>query len=100
LTHTVNFYHDKPLAAGVTGACMAGALSAIITHPVDTAKTKIQADMAGTQYPSAISAMKQMWKEKGMFRGALPRTMRICGAFFICMSLRDVATDYKTRHYV
>jgi hypothetical protein len=99
LTRDVVFFHDKPLAAGVTGACLAGALSAIITHPVDTAKTKIQADIAGTQYPSAISALKQMWKKKGMFKGALPRTVRICGAFFVCMSLRDVATDYKTRHY-
>ena len=100
LTHTLSFYHDKPLAAGITGACVAGALSAIITHPVDTAKTKIQADMTGTQYSSASSTIKQMWKEKEMFRGVLPRTMRICGAFFICMSLRDMATDYKTRHYI
>lgn len=99
LTGDVDFFHDKPLVAGVTGSCLAGALAAIITHPVDTAKTKIQADLAGTQYPSAISALKQVWKQKDMFRGALPRTVRICGASFVCMTLQDAATEHKTRHH-
>ena len=32
-----------------------------------------------------------------LYRGMLPRTVRLCGAFFVCLMVRDAAIEYKTQ---
>ena len=90
---------DRPFMAGVVGACLAGTTAAILTHPVDTAKTCVQSDMQGTVWPNARAAMPKLVAEGGipsLFKGMVPRTFRLCGAFFVCMTLQDMAIGYKT----
>ena len=99
LNQNVAAFKDKPFAAGLTGACVAGTLAAMATHPVDTAKTVMQADMHGSVYPSARAALPKLMAEGGipsLYKGGMARTVRLCGALFVCMSIRDLAIDYKT----
>jgi len=99
LSQQVDYFKDKPFAAGVTGACFAGTLAALLTHPVDTAKTCIQADLTGVKWTSARQALPLLIKEGGIrscYKGGAARTLRLCGAFFIVMNLREYAIDFKT----
>jgi solute carrier family 25 (mitochondrial 2-oxodicarboxylate transporter), member 21 len=71
----------------------------MVTHPIDTAKTCYQSDMAGVTYSSARAALSKLVAEGGvraLYRGGAARTTRVCGAFFVCMTIRDYAIDYKT----
>uniref|UniRef100_A0A7S2AAG0 Mitochondrial carrier protein n=1 Tax=Trieres chinensis TaxID=1514140 RepID=A0A7S2AAG0_TRICV len=90
---------DRPLAAGIVGACVAGTTAAVLTHPVDTAKTCVQSDMGGGSWGSATSAIPKLVRTGGiasLYRGIIPRTVRLCGAFFVCMMIREGAIEYKT----
>lgn len=92
-------FKDKQFAAGLCGACIAGTVAAMATHPIDTAKTCMQSDMAGVTYSSARAALPKLVAEGGvraLYRGGAARTARVCGAFFVCMTIRDYAIDYKT----
>ena len=92
-------FKDRQFAAGLCGACIAGTAAAMVTHPIDTAKTCMQSDMAGTTYSSACAALPKLYKDGGVrafYRGGAARTVRVCGAFFVCMTIRDYAVDYKT----
>lgn len=92
---------DRPLAASILGACTAGTLAAITTHPVDTAKTCLQSDIQGVKWKSTFGSMRVLVREGGignLYRGMVPRTFRLCGAFFVCLMVRDVAVEVKTRH--
>lgn len=95
------YLSDRPLMASILGACTAGTLAAITTHPIDTAKTCIQSDMQGTTWKSTMGTMQTLLQEGGiasLYRGMLPRTVRLCGAFFVCLMVRDAAIEIKTRH--
>lgn len=93
------FKHNH-LTSGIAGACGAGILSALITHPVDTVKTVLQADIGATQWKTSADVVPALFNSSGgianFFKGVVPRTVRICGAFFICSSLREFAIDVKT----
>jgi hypothetical protein len=89
------------LAASILGACAAGTLAAVTTHPIDTAKTCLQSDMDGVKYKSTFGTMKQLVQSGGigsLYRGMMPRTVRLCGAFFVCLMVRDAAIEWKTQH--
>ena len=93
-----SLFHERPLMASIIGACIAGTTAAIITHPIDTAKTCIQSDMKGETWPSAIVAIQKLVHEGGiasLYRGMVPRTVRLCGAFFVCLMVRDAAIELK-----
>lgn len=99
LSGSADFFKNNPLVAKITGASIAGTAAALITHPVDTAKTVIQADIGAKEYPNARTALIRLFREQGiesLYRGAIPRTVRICGAFFVCTTIQDFAIDYKT----
>ena len=99
LASKVSFFDDKPFAAALTGACFAGVSAGLLTHPFDTAKTCMQADMKGEEFQSARQALPKLIRERGftsLFRGGAARALRNCGAFYTCMSLREYAIDYKT----
>jgi solute carrier family 25 2-oxodicarboxylate transporter 21 len=90
------------LAAGICGASLAGILVSTLTHPVDTCKTCVQSDMLGRTYPSAFQTSTILYSQGGvsaLFKGLIPRVTRVCGAFFVCMTLRDMAIDYKTTNF-
>jgi solute carrier family 25 2-oxodicarboxylate transporter 21 len=94
-------FQERPLMASITGACLAGTVAAILTHPIDTIKTNLQSDMTGEIWSSTRQAFSKLYREDGfgsLYRGMIPRTARLCGAFFICLLVRDAAIDFKTQH--
>lgn len=97
------FSQQQPsLAAGIAGASLAGIFVSTLTHPVDTCKTLVQSDLSKRIYPNAIATASILYRRGGLsslFVGLIPRVTRICGAFFICMSLRDMAITYKTTYH-
>ncbi|KAG7354120.1 mitochondrial carrier protein [Nitzschia inconspicua] len=95
-----DYLRERPLAASILGACAAGTLAAVTTHPIDTAKTCLQSDMDGTNWKNTFGTMKTLMSTGGiasLYRGMLPRTVRLCGAFFVCLMVRDAAIEYKTQ---
>lgn len=93
------YLRERPLTASIVGACTAGTLAAITTHPIDTAKTCLQSDMEGVTWKSTFGTMRTLMSTGGiasLYRGMLPRTVRLCGAFFVCLMVRDAAIEYKT----
>ena len=59
---------------------LAGAVSVVITHPVDTVRVNIQS-LQGDGYNGMVDCGRQIWKAKGirgLFVGIGPRTMRVC----------------------
>ena len=92
---------SQSLAVQFTGACIAGTIAAIITHPLDTAKTCIQSDLNSQTWHTARQSMRTLVATHGissLYRGMIPRTVRLCGAFFVCLLVRDAAIHYKEKH--
>ena len=95
-------FGNRPFLACIVGACMAGSLSAILTHPADTAKTCVQSDMTKQKWPNARIALLKMWTgevEGGtgrMWKGLGPRIMRLSGASYVCISFQEMAMNLKT----
>jgi len=90
---------EKHLQNAIGSCCIAGVTCALVTHPVDTAKTVVQADMAGAQFTSAIQAMPKLYAEGGIgafYRGGAARCIRTVGAFIVVSSLREAMIQYKT----
>ena len=88
------------LQASIVGSCIGGTVAAMLTHPVDTAKTCFQSDMAGETYPNARTALRKVYNEGGvraLYGGGMARTARLCGAFFVINNVREYAVDWKTR---
>eukprot|EP00529_Nitzschia_sp_RCC80_P029882 CAMPEP_0113496394 /NCGR_PEP_ID=MMETSP0014_2-20120614/30099_1 /TAXON_ID=2857 /ORGANISM="Nitzschia sp." /LENGTH=317 /DNA_ID=CAMNT_0000390315 /DNA_START=110 /DNA_END=1063 /DNA_ORIENTATION=+ /assembly_acc=CAM_ASM_000159 len=101
LVQDVPGLQERPLAASIIGACTAGTLAAITTHPIDTAKTCLQSDMQGATWTTTFGTIGKLTKDGGvssLYRGMIPRTVRLCGAFFICLMVRDAAVGWKTRN--
>jgi solute carrier family 25 S-adenosylmethionine transporter 26 len=81
-----------PLAPWQSAACgsLAGAVAAMLTTPLDVAKTRIMLSEAGSEMAKRSStshALVCLWKEGGtraLFRGVTPRTLLISmgGAIF------------------
>eukprot|EP00924_Labyrinthula_sp_SR-Ha-C_P007559 snap_masked-scaffold_110-processed-gene-0.4-mRNA-1 protein AED:0.06 eAED:0.06 QI:0/-1/0/1/-1/1/1/0/279 len=83
----------------LSGAILAGVISNLLSHPVDTVKTLQQADMEKKKFRNSFISGKEVWKEegiKGFFKGGFARTVRGCGAFFVVSSLREQAIRNKT----
>ena len=62
-----------------------GALSSLITHPFDTAKTIMQTNYK--EKNSTYYNIKEIAKNDGiknLYKGFIPRTIRICGNIIIC----------------
>ena len=95
------FFSENEQAARIAGSCFAGTMAAGMTHPVDTAKTCMQGDMASKTHRNA-RALGQVYREHGvggLYRGGAARTGRICGAFFIVDNVREAAMKYKAEHF-
>lgn len=91
---------ESHLTNTIGSSIVAGTLAAMVTHPVDTAKTKVQADITGKMYSSALAAFPKIWGEEGIrgfYRGGLCRTIRTCVAFCVVSAMREGAIQYKTK---
>jgi hypothetical protein len=80
------------LLAGVTS----GAAAAVITQPLDTVKTRMQANLGAPAYASAAQALRTLWAEGGvrtLWAGLLPRGGRIVLATVILSGTKRVATS-------
>ena len=87
-------------AGDIVGSCLGGTVAAMLTHPVDTAKTCFQSDMTGETYPNARTALRKVYDQGGvraLYGGGMARTARLCGAFFIINNVREYAVDWKTK---
>ena len=92
-------FAKNQLHASIVGSCVGGTVAAVLTHPVDTAKTCMQSDMVGGTYPNARSALAKVFAEKGvggLYGGGMARTARLCGAFFVINNVREYAIQWKT----
>ena len=92
-------FKANELHASIIGSCIGGTVAAVLTHPVDTAKTCMQSDMAGTTYPNARTALQKVYAEggiKALYGGGMARTARLCGAFFVINNVREYAINWKT----
>lgn len=91
---------EEKFLQNTIGACaIAGVTASLITHPVDTAKTNVQADLAGKQFTSAIQAMPKLYAEGGIgafYRGGAARCVRTVGAFIVVSSMREFMIQRKT----
>lgn len=94
------WFQERDLTSSIVGSCIGGTVAAMLTHPVDTAKTCIQADLEGKTFTSATRAVQQVYAEKGiggLYKGGAARTLRLCGAFFVISNLREYAIQYKSK---
>ncbi len=90
---------DSYFSAAMIGSCIAGVVANVMSQPVDTAKTCIQADIEGKNYRSTIQALPKLFSDqglRGLYLGGLARTIRTCGAFFIVGTIREKVILRKT----
>eukprot|EP01130_Rhizamoeba_saxonica_P010227 TRINITY_DN418_c0_g1_i2.p1 TRINITY_DN418_c0_g1~~TRINITY_DN418_c0_g1_i2.p1 ORF type:complete len:294 (+),score=46.73 TRINITY_DN418_c0_g1_i2:84-965(+) len=96
--HSDYFVHNH-LKTAIVSSTIAGIIAAILTHPIDTVKTCIQADMERKLHPNLASSFPQLYKQggiKSLYRGFIFRTMRLSGAFFIINNLREYWINKKS----
>jgi len=89
---------NEPLAM-VAAGIFAGSIGSLISHPVDTGKTVMQADIACRKYPTALSAMKDYYRMYGitsLYKGGFARVLRSINACFIIAGIRELTIRYKT----
>lgn len=90
---------EKYLQNAIISCGIAGVTASLVTHPVDTAKTVVQADLAGKSYSSAMQAIPKLYAEGGIqafYRGGAARCVRTVGAFIVVSSMREAMIQYKT----
>jgi len=97
-TFTKEHIPNEPLAMVVAGI-FAGSIGSLLSHPVDTGKTVMQADIAKKTYPTALSAMRAYYKMYGitsLYKGGFARVFRSINACFIVAGIREMTIRYKT----
>eukprot|EP00055_Hartaetosiga_balthica_P010274 m.43399 g.43399 ORF g.43399 m.43399 type:complete len:276 (-) comp7107_c0_seq3:508-1335(-) len=78
--------------SAVAGAVIAGVVSSVISHPIDTIKTKMQRDVTGEVYKTIRQTAATIFKEGGLsafYLGAPWRVGRTVCAVFIIGQCKD-----------
>jgi Mitochondrial carrier protein len=73
-----------------TGSIAAGLFAGVTSQPFDTTKTVVQSESAAT-FVSTAQCVRDMVEKKGMqalFRGGVPRGLRIIGAVVIIQEVK------------
>jgi len=86
------------LTSAVASGIIAGILAGIVTHPIDTVKTAVQADMGKERFLTALHALyiyRKTYGIGGLFKGFTFRTVRLCVAFIIIANLREQWTEFN-----
>lgn len=76
---------ESTFVATLAASTCSGLVSSVLSHPIDTSKTVIQADITASKYVNARTALPQLYQTNGLrslYKGGLPRCMRVVGAFF------------------
>lgn len=96
---------DYPTTAYIAGGMASGVVACAATHPFDTVKTRMQANMdkkAAPEYKSMPSTFMHVYREKGFFQGLysgfLPRTGRLMVAVVILSGVKDKLVELVTNH--
>ena len=81
----------------LASSLMAGVTAGVLTHPIDTIKTRMQGDLSpDSPYSSIRPTARLLWQEGGLgrfYQGVLPRTGRICVAVLIFNECNRVFSD-------
>jgi len=88
------------MVTSIFSAMIGGTFASLLTHPVDTAKTCVQSDLVGDKYPNVRSTLSHLYQRGGipvLFKGVVPRTLRLCGACFVLSQVREGMTSYKSK---
>jgi len=96
---TVKEYVSNEPLAMVCSGIFAGTIAAMLSHPLDTGKTVMQADIARKQYPTALSAIRAYYNMYGvtsLYKGGFARVLRVINACIIVAGIREMAIRYKT----
>ena len=91
-------FGQSDFMATLTGSIIAGTIATTFSHPIDTAKTRMQTDLSRRVYPTLVSTLQKIVMEEGssaLFKGLLPRCLRTIGAFVVMINLRQAVLDYK-----
>ena len=100
LQKNVKRLKSNTVLANLLGSLGAGITAALLTHPMDTIKTRIQNDMMGVTYKNILNTLNLLLESKGwgaLYIGSIPRTLMICVAFFIVNMLRKIYLGWKTQ---
>ena len=82
---------ERPNVALLLAGVVSGAGAAVLTQPLDTAKTRMQANLGMPEYATATSSIRTLWREGGvrvLWAGLLPRGGRIVFATVILSATR------------
>ncbi|CAM6091843.1 unnamed protein product [Calypogeia fissa] len=77
---------NRPNLTSFLAASTSGLLAAVVTHPFDTIKTRMQANLDVPIYRTMTSTAKVVWTEGGirqLYSGIIPRTQRVVCAVYI-----------------
>lgn len=67
---------------------MAGVVAAVVTHPADTIKTRLQGDYQGKRYKGVLDVVK----EGGLFKGLAARGTRVIVGVCVISNVTDILT--------
>jgi len=98
LTEENEWCRNNYVATSLISAILGGIFASWLTHPVDTAKTCVQSDLKGDKYPGAISTIRYLYGQGGipvLFKGVVPRTLRLCGACFVLLQVKEGMLYFK-----
>ena len=82
ITYSPNHFKQKSIKTSITASIAAGLVAGSVSHPFDTIKTYTQSHVNKKPIPLIKNAIK---KEgiSFLFKGIIPRSIRIVGTFFI-----------------
>ncbi|ETV97407.1 hypothetical protein H310_09735 [Aphanomyces invadans] len=87
-------------AASLAGSVAAGLVAVFATQPVDTVKTILQGKALESTPSYALTEVKSLWSQGGLphlYKGTVPRGLRLIGAVFILSETKKVLEDQMHR---
>ena len=85
-------FAERNNSALLLAGIVSGAAASVLTQPLDTAKTRMQANLGVLEYATATSSIRTLWREGGvrvLWAGLLPRGGRIVVATVILSATKQ-----------